>query len=144
MAAAHEKLAIAEGLGTWKSPLDGASEISRADLRFAMKKLLLVPVVLSVSFFMVAWAGAATPSRVFGYVSDSVCGTKGATVGYADCTTKCLAKGAQLVIVVDGTQQMLTIDNPDAVKGHECHHVLVTGEINIKTNAIHVYSLRII
>ena len=111
-----------------------------------MKKLLLIAVILPTLFFVVAmiFAAAATTATVSGYISDSVCGPKGVTVGYADCINKCLVKGAQLVIVVDGTQQLLTIDNPDVVKGHECHHVLVTGDINVQANTIHVYSLRII
>ena len=111
-----------------------------------MKKFLQ-HIILPVLCLMLAWgstAVASSSSTVSGYISDAVCGTKGATVGYADCTNKCLAKGAQLVIVVDGTQQMLIIDNPDAVKGHECHHVLVTGDINKQTTTIHVFSLRLI
>jgi hypothetical protein len=55
---------------------------------------------------------------------------------------KCLDKGASTVIVVDDTHRVLTIDNPDTVKGHEGHHVLLTGDVNAGT--IHVYSLRII
>jgi hypothetical protein len=111
-----------------------------------MKKVLPMVVILAVGFFMVALtvASAAKKSTVSGYVSDSVCGTKAASGGYADCTNKCLVKGAQLVIVVDGTRQILTIDNPDVVKGHECHHVLLTADINIHTNVIHIYSLRIL
>ena len=111
-----------------------------------MKKVLPMVVVLAVGIFMMVLtvASAATKSTVSGYVSDSICGTKAASDGYADCTNKCLVKGAKLVIVVDGTQQILTIDNPDVVKGHECHHVLLTGDINIHTSVIHIYSLRIL
>jgi hypothetical protein len=109
-----------------------------------MKKVLPIVLVLWAGFFMAALtvASAAKASTVSGYVSDSVCLTKAASGGYADCTNKCLVKGAQLVIVVDVTQQILTIDNPDVVKGHECHHVLLTGDINIHTSVIHIYSVR--
>jgi len=111
-----------------------------------MKRAGLIVAVLFAGFFMggLNLASAATKSTVSGYVSDSVCGTKAASGGYAECTNKCLVKGAQLVIVVDTTQQILTIDNPDAVKGHECHHVLLTGDINTHTSVIHIYSLRIL
>ena len=120
-----------------------------------MKKMLLIAGVLLLWCIVAALtlAGAtggstegtkAKTATVSGYVSDSVCGTKGPAVGYADCTNKCLVKGAQLVIVVDQSQAILTIDNPDVVKGHECHHVLVTGDINTHTNVIHIYSLRIL
>ena len=110
-----------------------------------MKRALLIAFISLLQFFMLAlWADAASPQKISGYISDSVCGAKGATVGYADCTTKCLTKGAQLAIVVDGTQQLLTIDNPDMVKGHECHHVLVTGSVDRQASTVHIYSLRII
>jgi len=111
-----------------------------------MKRVVLISVVLSVGFFMVGLtlASAAKKTTLSGYVSDSVCGTKVTSGGYAECTNKCLVKGAQLVIVVDVTQQILTIDNPDVVKGHECHHVLLTGDINTHTSVIHIYSLRIL
>lgn len=106
-------------------------------LQIVISALCLTPVLTSTSV-------ASSSTTVSGYISDAVCGTKGATVGYADCTNKCLVKGAQLVVVVDGTQQMLIIDNPDLVKGHECHHVLLTGDINKQTSTIHVFSLRLI
>src|SRR5262249_13606105 len=99
----------------------------RAEAEMTMKKALPIAfLVLWLLLFLVASADAGSTQKISGYISDSVCGTKGATVGYADCTTKCLSKGAPLAIVVDGTRQLLTIDNPDIVKGHECHHVLIT------------------
>lgn len=59
-----------------------------------------------------------------------------------DSVRKCLDKGGKTVIVSDETQQVLTIENPSAVQGHEGHRVLVTGELSDK--GIHVYSLRIL
>jgi hypothetical protein len=109
-----------------------------------MKKALLIALALSLVVFTVAGAGATSSVKVSGYISDSVCGARGANIGYADCSTKCLTKGAQLVIVVDGTQQLLAIENPEVVKGHECNHVLVTGDVNTQASSIRIYSLRII
>jgi len=83
-------------------------------------------------------------STISGYVSDTVCAAKASTVGYVDCTSKCLVKGGQLVIIVDDSKAILTIDNPEIVKGHECHHVLITGDVNLQTSVIHIYSLRIL
>jgi hypothetical protein len=117
-----------------------------------MKRVLATAVVLSL-FVLAALtlAGASKNSSgltksatVAGYVSDSVCAAKASTLGYVDCTTKCLVKGSQWVIVVDQTQAILTIDNPEIVKGYECHHILVTGDVNIHTSVIHIYSVRIL
>lgn len=100
-----------------------------------MKKVMLL---LTGLFFMMALAMADT-STVKGYVSDSQCGAKGASEKHAQCMTKCLAKGAKAVIVTDGDQKVLTVDNPDALKGHEGHHVAVTGTVT--GDSIHVDKL---
>jgi hypothetical protein len=55
---------------------------------------------------------------------------------HAACAQKCLTKGAKVVVVTDDTKQVLTVDNPEALKGHEGHHVAVTGEV--KGDSIHV------
>jgi hypothetical protein len=116
-------------------------ELSRG---FPMKKVLIPLVAWSLLLFLggMVRVGAAAPATVSGYISDSICGAKGAMPSHADCMKKCLDKGASIVIVVDDTHRVLTIDNPDTVKGHEGHRVLLTGDINAGT--IHVYSLRII
>jgi hypothetical protein len=44
------------------------------------------------------------------------------------------------VIVLDDSQQILLIENPNAVKGQERHRVLLTGDID----GIHALSMRII
>lgn len=110
-----------------------------------MKRVLAMAVALPL-FVLAAltFADASKASTVPGYVSDSVCAAKASTVGYVDCTTKCLVKGSQWVIVVDQTQAILTIDNPEVVKGYECHHILVTGDVNIHTSVIHIYSVRML
>ncbi len=104
-----------------------------------MKKLLLVLVALSVLFMVVA-AMAADMSTVNGYVSDSKCGVKGANDKHAACAKKCIAAGEKMVVVTDGDNKVLTVDNPDALAGHEGHHVAVTG--SVKGDMIHVDSVK--
>src|SRR5204862_7815010 len=72
---------------------------------------------------------AADSSTVNGWVADSKCGAKGANAKGAECTKKCLAAGAKMVVVTDTDQKVLTVDNPDKLKGHEGHHVAVTGDV---------------
>src|ERR1700751_4111111 len=104
-----------------------------------MKKVLMSCAAVSLLIFMVAIATAADKSAtVNGYVSDSMCGAKGASASHADCMNKCLAKGAKAVIVTDGDQKVVAVDNPDALKGHEGHHVAATGTVT--GNSIHVDS----
>jgi hypothetical protein len=108
-----------------------------------MKKVWMSCAALSVLFFMVTIASAAGSSTtVNGTVSDTLCGAKGANASHAACMTKCLGKGAKAVIVTDGDQKVVNVDNPDVLKGHEGHHVAVTGELTGDT--IHIESVKMI
>jgi len=108
-----------------------------------MKKVVISFAAVSVMFFMIAIASAADKTTtVNGYVSDSNCGAKGANASHAACMTKCLGKGAKAVIVTDSDQKVVTVDNPDVLKGHEGHHVAVTGEMT--GDSIHVENVKML
>jgi hypothetical protein len=110
---------------------------------FAMKKVLSVCLGTAVLFFMILSVSfAADKSTVNGWVSDSKCGAKGANAGAEACTKKCLAAGAKVVVVTDSDQKVLAVDNPEALKGHEGHHIAVTGEIT--GDSIHVDSMKML
>lgn len=104
-----------------------------------MKKVLLICFAFSLLFFLVAAVLAADTTSVKGYVSDSQCAAKGASESHAACMNKCIAKGAKYVIVTDGDKKVLTVDNADALKGHEGHHVTATGKVT--GDSIHVDSV---
>lgn len=106
-----------------------------------MRKLSLVFLSVAVMFMYagVSFAADAT-TTVKGYVSDSQCGAKGKT--NAECTKKCVEKGAKLVVVTDSEEKVLSVDNPDALAGHEGHHVAVTGEVT--GDSIHVDSVKML
>ncbi|HXU18101.1 MAG TPA: hypothetical protein VN708_23545 [Terriglobales bacterium] len=107
-----------------------------------MRKLLLVLVALCVAFMMISVAFAADATTVNGFVSDSKCGAKGANAGAAECTKKCIKGGAKMVVVTDKDQKVLTVDNPDALTGHEGHHVAVTGQVS--GDSIHVEGVKML
>jgi len=104
-----------------------------------MRKLLLLLLAGALVVLMASVSFAGDAQTVNGWVSDSNCGAKGANAGAAACTKKCIDGGASAVIVTDTDQKVLTVDNPDAVKGHEGHHVIVTGHVD--GSKIHVDSL---
>ena len=103
-----------------------------------MKKVLLI--CLAVCFVLalsaLAFDDMGKSSTVNGWVSDSKCGAKGANASAEACTKKCLESGAKMVIVTDKDQKVLTVENPDALKGHEGHHIAATG--SVKGDSIHV------
>src|SRR5882724_10880670 len=110
-----------------------------------MKKLLLFCLILSITFLYVAVVfadEAAKSETVNGWVSDSKCGVKGANAGAEACTKKCIAAGEKAVLVTDTDQKVLAVDNPDPLKGHEGHHVAVTGHVD--GDKIHVDSVKML
>jgi len=107
-----------------------------------MKKLLLICLALCVMFMMVGVTFAADSTTVNGYVSDSKCGAKGANAKAAECTKKCVKAGEKLVVVTDGDQKVLAVDNPDTLTGHEGHHVAVTGQVT--GESIHIESVKML
>lgn len=107
-----------------------------------MKKLLLICLALCVLLMVVGVSFAEDATTVNGYVSDSKCGVKGANAGAAECTKKCVAAGASLVVVTDGDQKVIAVDNPAKLTGHEGHHVAVTGQM--KDGSLHVESVKML
>ena len=78
-------------------------------------------------------------ATVTGWVTDPACAKSGDKAKFADsaCAKKC-AKDGKYVIVTDGDNKVWAIDNSDIVKGHEGHHVKVTGQPNADAGTIHI------
>jgi hypothetical protein len=96
-----------------------------------MKKLFAVLTLLTLMSAF-ALAGEEKKSESWtGTVSDSMCGAK--ADHSADCTKKCVAKGASLVFVNDADKAVLKVSNTDKLNGHEGHHVKVTGTLDKDT-----------
>lgn len=106
-----------------------------------MKKLLAVLLVLTLVLVV---AAVAKEGAVNGWVVDSKCGAKMANANSADCVKKCLAAGAKLAFVPDGTQDVLIVDNPDTLKGHEGHHIALTGHVDNDKKTVHVESVKML
>lgn len=109
-----------------------------------MRKVILICVVFCflLALSALAFDDMGKSATVNGWVSDDKCGAKGANASAEACTKKCLAAGAKMVIVTDKDQKILTVDNPDALKGHEGHHIAATGEV--KGDSIHVDSMKML
>ena len=50
--------------------------------------------------------------------------------------------GDGMTFVSDKDSKSWTINNPDAVKGHEGHHVTLTAHVNADKGEVHVVSLK--
>jgi|SRR5580693_8505756 uncharacterized protein YdeI (BOF family) len=84
---------------------------------------------IALAFVLVLSTAAFAADSWTGYVTDSKCaaGGKGGA-DHAACAKKCLGGGDSAVLVVDG--KVVKIANQDKVKGHEGHHVTVTGKLD--------------
>jgi len=107
-----------------------------------MKKAFSILVMCCLMLSVTSFAFADKGDTVNGWVTDAKCGAKGANAGGEACTKKCLAAGEKIVVVTDGDQKVLNVENPDALKGHEGHHVAVTGHVS--GDSIHVMSLKML
>jgi hypothetical protein len=110
----------------------------------AMRKVFALCLLICFVFALTALAfdDMGKSATVNGWVSDDKCGAKGANAKAEACTKKCLAAGAKMVIVTDKDQKILTVDNPDALKGHEGHHIAATGMV--MGDSIHVESMKML
>src|SRR5215469_7328700 len=100
-----------------------------------MKKiaLMLLAAAFLTSTSAVSFA-APKSTKMNGWVSDEKCGAK--DIDNADCAKKCAESGSKLVFVSEKDKSVLNVDNQDALKGHEGHHVSVTG--TVENGTLHV------
>jgi hypothetical protein len=99
-------------------------------------KLFVVVLALST---VPALAADMSTMKVNGYIGDSMCGAKhNASAPNEACVKKCIGGGAKPVFVDDAKKEVYTIDDPDAVKGHEGHHVSVVAKVNDADKTMHI------
>ncbi len=74
-------------------------------------------------------------TNIKGWIEDGIAhkpGTSSADV------KKSISGGANYVFVDDASKQVWKIDNPDAVKGHEGHHISFTGGMDKTSMTVHI------
>jgi hypothetical protein len=81
---------------------------------------------------------------VKGWVSDEKCGAKNASADGAACAKKCIDAGEKVVFVGDSDKKVWNVNNPEALKGHEGHHVAVKAHVNADDGSIHVMSVKML
>jgi hypothetical protein len=108
-----------------------------------MKKSMYVLLTLSLLIVLAsALLADSKDATVAGWVTDTMCAAKGASNTHADCVKKCVKGGAKVALVADSDQKVYTVENPDALSGHEGHHVEVKGHVD--GDKIHVESAKML
>ena len=111
-----------------------------------MKKMMIAALALSLSLMAFAKGKEAKSAdgkltTVTGWVSDSACATDASKAHDADCVKKCIDGGKSMVIVNDKDNSVWTVKNPEALKGHEGHHVKVKAKLDESNHSLTVDKL---
>lgn len=84
-------------------------------------------------------AHAQHVDAIHGWIEDGIAHTPGSSS--AD-VKKNIAGGAPYVFVDDLSKNVWRIDDPNVVKGHEGHHVAITGSMDKVAMTIHIDQLK--
>jgi uncharacterized protein YndB with AHSA1/START domain len=108
----------------------------------------LLLLAISCATARPASTGSAAPAPLWAWVSDSHCGTGHAKPGGEDCVRKCYRGGAdvghpewlpqKLVLVREGSQSLLVVDNPEQVLPYAGRKVQVTVRPAAGESVVHV------
>jgi len=78
---------------------------------------------------LTVWASPKS-SKMTGWVSDAMCGAKGANASHAACAKKCIGGGEKVVFVTDKGQKVMQVANQDSLKDHAGEHVSIDASTN--------------
>lgn len=108
-----------------------------------MKKLVRMVLAIVV---LVSLSSAKDPHarrmNLTGWISDSECAAKVGDLSNGECAKRCVEHGEKLVLVLDQGHRILTVDNPDAVRGHEGRHARITCKL--ANDNVHVDKLSLL
>jgi hypothetical protein len=109
-----------------------------------MKKIMLLSLALCLVFTMGAFAGDKNKEmKLHGWVTDPACAASGDKAKMADaaCAKACAEKDGKLAFVNAEDGSVWAIENVDAVKGHEGHHVKISGHVNKDAKSVHIMNV---
>ena len=108
-----------------------------------MKKAFAVVLGMTMLFAITAIAkdkaASKSGNKMSGWIMDEKCAAKAGEPGMEACAKKCIEGGQKAVFVSEKDKEVLQIDNPDVTKGHEGHHVNVTG--TVANGSLHIDKL---
>ena len=111
-----------------------------------MKKALAVILGLSMMCAVAAVAKSkandSKGNKMTGWIMDEKCAAKAGEAGMDACAKRCIEGGQKAVFVSETDKEVYQIDNPDATKGHEGHHVAVTGKV--ENGTLHIDNLSMV
>jgi hypothetical protein len=107
-----------------------------------MKKIFALGLAMCLSVGMAFAGDMGKEVKVTGIVTDPACAASGDKAKMTDeaCAKKCMEDG-KAAFVNDKDGSVWAISNPEAIKGHEGHHVTLKGHANATDKTFHVMSV---
>jgi hypothetical protein len=96
----------------------------------------LAVMVLAAGFLLAGDAAKAVTTQ--GFITDSYCGAKNATMEGKACALKCMEKGAKLVLYSSTDKKTFNLDDQTKAKENVGFEVSVTGTVDEATSSIKV------
>jgi hypothetical protein len=129
--------------GSFKLGCENKCPKTKGIIRMKKIALTLLAIVLTASISFAKDKGDSSKpkaQKISGWIADEKCAAeKGSSAAHAACAKKCIESGAPAVFVSDKDKKVYKIENQDAAKGHEGHHVKVAGRVT--GDSIHVESV---
>jgi hypothetical protein len=100
-----------------------------------MKKLLILALALSVMFTVAGFAQDASPDSGM---------AKAAPAPLKNINGTVTVDGDKLTFVTDKDKKSWEVVNPEALKGHEGHHVELSAHVYADKDQIHVMSVKML
>lgn len=113
-------------------------------LKRAMMCTAIILMVAGVGMAAPRQTAAKAKARSFvGYVTDSMCATKGMkAITNEACVKKCIGMGAKYVLYDTYSKKVYQLDPQSAVAEHGAHHVRISG--TLEGDTIHVESVKMV
>jgi hypothetical protein len=109
-----------------------------------------LPIVLILIVYASAADQTSPGGRIIrGWLSDESCASGRASAGAftganPTCAKECVAKGKKVVLIDPEAKRLLKIENQSAALELVGDYVEIKGELNSRTNLLHIDSLRLL
>lgn len=97
-----------------------------------VKRILIVSaaILLVIGLGLASRPAAADEGSWHGWITDSMCGAKGAKDGHTACAAKCVKEhGAKYVLYNDSDKKLYNLDKQDQAAEQAGHQVTVKGTL---------------
>jgi hypothetical protein len=105
-----------------------------------MRRLSPYALILAAMLFLCPVSGSkASTTKFTGWITDELCGVRGAMESHKECAIKCWKQGRKLVFYSEADRKIYKLDNQEMAFEHVAQEVDLVGELDgdtIKVSSI--------